>query len=46
MLRVSRTLEGARGVYPPGDLVDLTRWLRGVAQDDVAYLVIEPSTTP
>jgi transglutaminase-like putative cysteine protease len=45
-LRVSRTLEGARGIYPPEDLADLTRWLRGVAQDDVSYLVIESSTTP
>ncbi|HYF38421.1 MAG TPA: DUF3857 and transglutaminase domain-containing protein [Gemmatimonadales bacterium] len=45
-LRVSRVLEGARGVYPPEDLADLTRWLREVAQDDVAYLVVEPSATP
>jgi transglutaminase-like putative cysteine protease len=45
-LRVSRTLAGARGVYPPADLPDLTRWLRDVAQDDVSYLVIEPSATP
>jgi transglutaminase-like putative cysteine protease len=45
-LRVSRTLEGTRGVYPPGDLPDLTRWLREVAADDVSYLVIEPSSTP
>ena len=45
-LRISRTLEGARGVYPPDDLPDLTRWLREVAADDVSYLVIEPSSTP
>jgi transglutaminase-like putative cysteine protease len=45
-LRVSRTLEGARGVYPPDDLPDLTRWLRDVAQDDVSYLVLEPAPTP
>ena len=45
-LRVSRTLEGARGVYPPDELADLTRWLREVAQDDVSYLVIEPGPTP
>jgi transglutaminase-like putative cysteine protease len=45
-LRVSRRLEGARGVYPPADLPDLTRWLRGIAQDDVTYLVIETGPTP
>jgi transglutaminase-like putative cysteine protease len=45
-LQVSRTLEGTRGVYPAEDLPDLTSWLRQVAQDDVSYLVIEPSPTP
>jgi hypothetical protein len=41
-LQVFRRLEGARGVYPPEDLPDLTAWLRKIAEDDVAYLVIEP----
>jgi hypothetical protein len=45
-LQVSRRLEGARGIYPPEDLSDLTRWLREIAQDDVPYLVIEPGSTP
>lgn len=45
-LRVFRRLEGARGIYPPGELPDLCRWLRAVAQDDVSYLVIEPGSTP
>src|SRR3954468_13987839 len=45
-LHVIRNLEGARGIYPPGDLPDLTSWLRAVAQDDVAYLVIERNSTP
>lgn len=45
-LRVSRLLEGARGVYPPEDLPDLTRWLRAIGQDDVSYLVLETSATP
>ncbi len=44
-LRIFRRLEGARGVYPPDDLPDLTTWLRAVAEDDVAYLVLEPSAT-
>jgi transglutaminase-like putative cysteine protease len=45
-LRISRRLEGARGVYPPADLPDLTRWLREVARDDVTYLVMETGPTP
>jgi transglutaminase-like putative cysteine protease len=45
-LAVHRRLEGARGVYPPASLSDLAAWLRAVAQDDVSYLVIEPSVTP
>jgi transglutaminase-like putative cysteine protease len=45
-LTISRSLEGARGVYPPEDLPDLTAWLRAVAEDDVGYLVIERGATP
>jgi hypothetical protein len=44
-LHIVRSLEGTRGIYPPEDLPDLTRWLRAVAQDDVAYLVIERNPT-
>jgi len=45
-LQISRTLEGARGIYPPEDLPDLTAWLREIAQDDVTYLVLESGATP
>jgi len=45
-LRISRRLEGTRGVYPPEDLPDLTAWLREIAQDDVTYLVLESGSTP
>jgi transglutaminase-like putative cysteine protease len=45
-LRVSRRLEGARGVYPPEDLPDLIRWLRAISEDDVGYLVLETGATP
>jgi hypothetical protein len=45
-LHIVRRLEGTRGIYPPEDLPDLTGWLRAVAQDDVAYLVIERNPTP
>jgi transglutaminase-like putative cysteine protease len=41
-LTVSRRLEGARGIYPPEALSDLTAWLRAIGEDDVPYLVIEP----
>jgi hypothetical protein len=45
-LRVFRRLEGARGVYPPEALPDLTTWLRAIGEDDVPYIVIEPGATP
>lgn len=45
-LHIVRQLEGARGIYPPADLPDLTAWLRAVAQDDVAYIIIERNSTP
>ena len=45
-LRISRRLEGARGIYPPEDLPDLTAWLRKIALDDVTYLVLESGSTP
>lgn len=45
-LRLSRRLEGARGVYPPEDLPSLTSWLRELARDDVTYLVLEAGATP
>jgi transglutaminase-like putative cysteine protease len=45
-LRVSRRLEGARGVYPPESVTDLATWLRAIGEDDVPYLVIESGATP
>jgi hypothetical protein len=45
-LRVSRRLEGARGVYPPESVTDLVTWLRAIGEDDVPYLVIESGATP
>jgi len=46
VLRLFRRLEGARGVYPPEDLYDLTAWFRAIAKDDVPYLVLETGATP
>jgi transglutaminase-like putative cysteine protease len=45
-LHLCRQLEGARGVYPPEALPDLTAWLRAIGKDDVPYLVIESGATP
>jgi transglutaminase-like putative cysteine protease len=45
-LRVTRQLQGTRGIYPPDQLADLNRWLREVAQDDTPYLVLEPGSVP
>ncbi len=46
VLRFERRLEGARGIYPPDDLLDLAQWLRALAKDDVPYLVLETGGTP
>lgn len=45
-LRVSRRLQGARGIYPPETLPDLVAWLRALSQDDVSYLLIDPGPMP
>ncbi len=45
-LHFTRRMEGARGVYPPESLPELTGWFRAVAKDDVPYLVLEPGATP
>jgi transglutaminase-like putative cysteine protease len=41
-LRVMREMVGASGVQPPDSLPALLRWLRGVEQDDVRLLLLEP----
>jgi len=39
-LRVVRSLAGRRGVEPPDSVGPLLAWLRGIAQDDVKYLIL------
>jgi hypothetical protein len=39
-LRVVRSLAGRRGVEPPDSVGPLIAWLRGIAQDDVKYLIL------
>ncbi|HET8649930.1 MAG TPA: DUF3857 domain-containing transglutaminase family protein [Gemmatimonadales bacterium] len=41
-LRLTRRLQGSRGVQPPEALPDLLHWLRAIAADDVPYLVLTP----
>lgn len=43
-LKLTRRLQGTRGVQPPEALPDLLHWLRAVAADDVPYLVLTPGT--
>ncbi len=40
-LRLSRRMEGRRGVKPPEDVDALIAWLRAVAKDDVQYIVLQ-----
>jgi len=40
-VRVSRILTGYSGIQPPERVDDLVAWLRGIARDDVPYLVLE-----
>ena len=38
---VTRRMSGSRGIQPPERIAELLAWLREVAKDDVAFLVIE-----
>lgn len=41
VLRVTRRLSGARGIFPPEQLGDLIAWFRGISRDDARFIVIE-----
>lgn len=41
VLRVTRRMTGARGVYPPSRVADLITWLEAVSADDAKYIVLE-----
>ncbi len=41
VLRVTRRLSGARGIFPPEQLGDLIAWFRGIGRDDARFIVIE-----
>ena len=40
VLRFTREITGAIGVYPPQRLSELTAWMRAVAADDVKFIVL------
>lgn len=41
-LRVARRILGAKGTAPPESVDELIAWLRGVAKDDVKFIVLHP----
>lgn len=41
-LLLTREMTGARGIYPPSALPQLTAWLRAVAKDNVHFIVVHP----
>ena len=41
VLKVTRRMTGARGVYPPDRVNDLITWLEAVSADDAKYIVLE-----
>ncbi len=44
VLRLTRRITGATGVYPPDRLAELTAWMRAVAADDVKFIVLTRPT--
>jgi len=42
LLRITRKVSGARGIYPPIRIDEVTGWLRSVAADDVEFIQLKP----
>lgn len=42
VLRVSRTVQGARGVYAPERIAEVIAWLRAISADDVEFIQLKP----
>ena len=40
VLRLTRQISGATGVYPPNQVAELAAWMRAVAADDVKFIVL------
>jgi Domain of Unknown Function with PDB structure (DUF3857)/Transglutaminase-like superfamily len=43
-LRISRTISGARGIFPPDRVTDLITWLRQIGKDDAKFIVLEKTS--
>ncbi len=44
VLRVTRRVHGARGIYPPSSRPALANWMRAVAKDDATFVVLTKSS--
>ncbi|HEX3533197.1 MAG TPA: DUF3857 domain-containing transglutaminase family protein [Gemmatimonadaceae bacterium] len=42
-LRISRTISGTRGIFPPDRINDLITWLQAIGKDDSKFIVLEKS---
>ena len=42
VLRVTRSLTGARGIYAPERIAEVIGWLRSIAADDHEFLQLKP----
>ncbi|HEU4629799.1 MAG TPA: DUF3857 domain-containing transglutaminase family protein [Gemmatimonadaceae bacterium] len=42
VLVLRRKLAGARGIYPPERVAELTAWLRAMAKEDTRFIILEP----
>ncbi|MGV3710494.1 MAG: DUF3857 domain-containing transglutaminase family protein [Gemmatimonas sp.] len=42
VLRITRRVQGARGVYPAERIAEVTAWLRTIAADDVEFIQLKP----
>ncbi|MEO7996552.1 MAG: DUF3857 domain-containing protein [Gemmatimonadaceae bacterium] len=42
VLRISRMVQGARGVYAPERIAEVIAWLRAIAADDVEFVQLKP----
>ena len=42
LLKITRKVTGARGIYPPIRIDEVTGWLRTIAADDVEFIQLKP----
>ncbi|HEY0777938.1 MAG TPA: DUF3857 and transglutaminase domain-containing protein [Gemmatirosa sp.] len=45
VLRITRRIRGARGIYPPSSRPVLAGWMRAVAKDDASFVVLTKSSS-